>query len=397
MENDQKQLLMEILLGETKRARVAAGRIAAAGAWEDLVRLARDWRVCPQLFQSAGKSVAPWPADARLALSRGAAEAFTYSAFRAGKAIESIHYLEAAGVPVVAIKGVAAMALVYGRPDRRTIYDADLLIEPKDLDAALDCLSGLGFTPKGVDDLAQYRWFVANSPGFGGNKAIALEGPGGSEIDLHWEMGEALPARDVIARAVRTKLLGREIPVTHPADGLLVSVRHAIRENLAAESICRDLVDTAGWCERLCATGELAQALRPDAESRVAMLAVVTILAGYDPESAAAKAAEVFSASLKAAERRSARNLAELFEYQLRHGQLNKDVLLLVHSRPWRQIIRGLRGDWNGYLRSMQSLEYSLGTTESWGARASRLAKSALGIRGLQLARELARAKFGSK
>jgi hypothetical protein len=95
------------------------------------------------------------------------------------------------------------------------------------------------------------------------------------------------------------------------------------------------------------------------------------------------------------AERRSAASLAELFHYQLRHGRLGRDVFYLVHSRPWRQIFKGLATDWSGYWRSMQTMEVKMGENRPLHERAARLAKSIPGLRGLRLARELARIKFG--
>jgi hypothetical protein len=395
VKSDLKELLVELLLGEIGRTLAAARTVTAAGVWKDVALLARDWRVSPQLLARARKLGADLPVEARIALSRHAAEAFARSAFRAAKALEAIRFLEKDGVRVVAIKGIAAMASLYGKPELRTIYDADLLIEPQDLDAALHCLERQGFARRGLESLEQYQWFVANSPGFGGNQAVTLQGPGGVEIDLHWHVGESLRATEILKRSVWVELMGRRIPVTHPRDGFFLSVRHAIRENLAAEAVCRDLLDVSGWCEALRGCGELQRTLGTNRECRVPALAVTTILRSYEGTGAAAEVAELLSVSITAEERRSARNLGELFAYQLHHGQLSKDVLYLVHSRPWRQIFRGLGRDWGGYRQSMHSMEDSLGTAESWSARASRLARSVPGIRGLQLARELARAKYG--
>jgi len=95
------------------------------------------------------------------------------------------------------------------------------------------------------------------------------------------------------------------------------------------------------------------------------------------------------------AERRSAASLAELFHYQLRHGRLDRDVFYLVHSRPWRQVLKGLATDWSGYRLSMRSMEERLGENQPLLRRAARLAKSIPGLRVLRLARELACIKFG--
>lgn len=80
----------------------------------------------------------------------------------------------------------------------------------------------------------------------------------------------------------------KRIPVTSPPEGLLLTVRHAIRADLAADAICRDLVDASLWCELLSRRGQLTPELAPDRGSRIAILAVTDILRGYHPSGAAA-------------------------------------------------------------------------------------------------------------
>jgi hypothetical protein len=127
---------------------------------------------------------------------------------------------------------------------------------------------------------------------------------------------------------------------------------------------------------------------------RVAALAVTSLLRGYDDTTAAAQAAELLSDSAKRAERRAAARLVELFHYQLGNGRLGKDVMYLVHWRPWRQILKGLGGDWAGYRRSMESMEEQLGEQQALHKRLAELARSIPGLQGLRLARALAVVKY---
>ena len=96
------------------------------------------------------------------------------------------------------------------------------------------------------------------------------------------------------------------------------------------------------------------------------------------------------------AERWSAERLTEFFTIRWEMDRLGKDVLYLVHSRPWRQILKGLGTDWSGYRRSMQTIEEQRDEQQPLFARAVELAKSIPGPRGLKLARELARVKYGA-
>src|SRR5277367_1850258 len=120
----------------------------------------------------------------------------------------------------------------------------------------------------------------------------------------------------------------------------------------------------------------------------VPVLVVTRLLGSYDDTSAAARAAELLWERTSPSERKSVAGLTELFHYQMGHGRLREDVLYLVHSRPWRQILRGLGRDWSGYRRSMQSFDKNLGQEISLRERVALLAKSIPGPRGLKLARE---------
>ena len=128
--------------------------------------------------------------------------------------------------------------------------------------------------------------------------------------------------------------------------------------------------------------------------SLVAALAVTSLLGGYDETTAAARAAEWLANSASLAQRRSAAQLMGLFHYQMDNGRLGKDVFYLVHSRPWRQIVKGLATDWSGYRRSMETLDTQLRETQPLLQRAAQLVRSIPGPRGLRLARELARVKY---
>jgi hypothetical protein len=289
------------------------------------------------------------------------------------------------------------MAVLYGNPKRRAIGDADLLIARKDLAAALACLDAAGFVRQGSETLEQYLQFVDHAPRFAGNKAIALYGEDGAEIDLHWEIaGSGLRVDEVLKRARTASLMDASIPVVDSIDGFLLTIHHAIREDLGIDSVCRDLLDAGLWCKHLQDKGELQGAIARAMECgrAVPALAVTSILEGYDDRSAVARAAQLLRDASSARERKSASLLIELFSYQIGNGPIGKDVLYLVHTRPWRQIVTGLGTDWSGYLQSMQSMERKMSEETPLRERAVQLAKSIPGLRALRLARELARVKY---
>ena len=384
------------MLASDRRAALTATRISAGG-WNQTIALALAWNVIPALLARVQGLQLELEANEALALKREFLKAFRRSALKASRAISGMRALEAAGIPTVAFKGLAAMAVLYGDAKHRTIHDVDLLIQRHHLSQALGSLEEHGFIRSGSETLAEYLHFVENAPGFAGNQALALYGPDESEIDLHWQMaGSGLKVEDILSRAVPTKFMESRIPVIDSISGFLLTVHHAIRENLAVECACRDLLDVRRWCSQLASTGQLEAGMKRAEEvgCLVSALAVTGILAAYDHATPAAQAAELLRASSSSSQRRSAARLAEIFHYQLENGPLRKDVFYLVHLGPWKQVLTGLRENWLGYRRTMNTLELQLGQARPLSERAALLAGSIPGLHGLRLARELALVKF---
>jgi hypothetical protein len=389
--------MAELLLAGDARAVAAAEDISETASWPAALALAQAWKVTPQLSARLQKLGLKLSAEDTWTLRREFLKAHASSALRAAKSVAAIQDLEQSGIPVAAFKGIAAMALLYGGPKHRTVGDGDLLILRKDLANALTCLERNGLLRKGTDTLDQYLKFVENAPRFAGNQAIALYGNDGSEIDLHWQLaGSGLRVEEVLNRSVRAELLGSAIPVVDAKDGFLLTVHHAIREDLGIESMCRDLLDARLWCEHLEKSQQLEEGMRLAARSgsQVAALAVTSLLRGYDDTTAAARAAELLSGAVSRSERRSAARLTALFHHQLENGRLGKDVMFLVHLRPWRQVLKGFGRDWSGYRQSMEAMEEQLGERQPLHKRALLFVKTIPGFQALRMARELALVKY---
>jgi len=391
--------LLEFLLADDAKAAVAGEHYSQTNSWGPAIDLAKAWKVVPRLHDRVRKFGLKLTAADTLKLKAEFLETYRQSAFRATTAIGAIHALEQAGIPVVTFKGLASIAVLYGDSKHRAIQDADILILKDDLPKVLACLERQGFAREGHETLAQYLRFVEDSPGFAGNQAVTVSNMQRCEIDIHWEVaGSGLRAKDILQRAARCELMNSTIPVVAPEDAFILTVHHTIRENFAIEGVCRDLLDARMWLRHLQKTSRLEEAMKWSAQSRcrVAALTLATLVNDYDCSAETSQAAAWLSTFLNSAERHSAAGLGELFHYQLSHGRLGKDVFYLVHSRPWRQVLRGLATDWSGYLRSMRTMEEKLGENRPLHERAARLVKSIPGLRELRLARELACIKFGA-
>lgn len=396
-EGELRETLLALLLGDDARALAAARALAEGGAWPEAVRRAVQWRAAPQLRLRAallgGLPTGP-------ALARACAESYPRSALAVSHAVAAARALAQAGLPVAAFKGVAVVALLYGGPQWRTLHDADLLIRARDLEAAVARLGEAGYRSSDAGPLADYAHFVAHAPAFAGNRALVLRGPGGSEIDLHWAVGgAALDPGDLLHRARPVRVLDAWIPTVAAEDGLLLTVRHAVRENLVVDGMARDLVDARGWCAHLRARGRLAAAVERAAAcgETVPVLVLLSVLAEADPAGAAAEARGALASRARSRERRAARELVELFRDQTRRGPVEPDLLYVAHGRPLRQIAAGLSTGWGSYRRHMRIMERRLlGETLPWPRRAMRLVRelAGQGLGRLRRVRALARVKY---
>ncbi|MGB8860470.1 MAG: nucleotidyltransferase family protein, partial [Ilumatobacteraceae bacterium] len=85
--------------------------------------------------------------------------------------------LSAAGVPCRVLKGIALAHLDYPDPSMRLFGDADVLVRRADLTAAIAALRGRSFER---DQPPVRAWWERRY-----GKAVVLQAPGGSELDLH--------------------------------------------------------------------------------------------------------------------------------------------------------------------------------------------------------------------
>jgi hypothetical protein len=339
------EVVAEAVLASERGARAAINRIGASGAWPEVIARAQTWGIIPLLHSRSSDLDPALPQSEALLLRRISTEASEKNGFRVDRGIEALRALHREGIRAAAIA------------------DAGLMIAETDLPASLSCLAAAGF--KGRGD---------------GEREAGRGGASDGEIDLHWDLGSSgMSVADLLNRAVPASFGGVPIRVVHPVDAFLLSAHHIVRNNLAAESSVRNLSDLQKLCAPICESGwpgELAQRAQ-QASLTVAALAVANVLEGYDPADAVCRVASRLRKSATPGQQRAAVRLTRAFHYQLENGSLNRDLLDLVHPRPFRRIAAGLRRD-------------------SLGRRAMELVKSCGKPRALRVARDLARAKFES-
>lgn len=129
---------------------------------------------------------------------------------------------EAAGLPLLALKGPCYAAQFYADPSQRTGCDIDLLIRPQDMAAALSLLAGLGYHP------AERRE----------EKSLDLDGPPGwPRLDLHTALTgveSILPAAilDPFGTAISLRFAGQTVQTLCPAAAIVYAAHHAARHSV---------------------------------------------------------------------------------------------------------------------------------------------------------------------
>jgi len=156
-------------------------------------------------------------------------------------------HLEAAGIPVIALKGLVLARVVWGSLEFRPSCDLDLLVHPTDVERTIESIRQLGFEPNDEPvagwlpeqiriDYEQQFWNEATQIG----------------LDLHWRLhlpGYRITPNDdqVWERAGQVELDGRPFRTLEFADNLLFLVMHAAKHEWAA---ARWLVDIAQLLRR---------------------------------------------------------------------------------------------------------------------------------------------------
>lgn len=390
---------MTILFGDPAAAQEAAEALSANGNWPAVLQMAMGWCVSSQLTDAIGALDCHPPKQEWRDFRRTMILTFAVSSSRAAKGVAALRQLSQAGIPAAAFKGLASAARLYRSAGKRTIKDADLLVNRRDLEAALESLAAIGFVPLEAHKIDRLESFLENSPGFSGNKAIVLYGAEGHEIDLHWSVGEGLDTAALLARSQEVTLFETAVRIVAPEDRIVLTARHAVRENLTIDMIGRDLFDIRLSYDLMDRQGTLVAACNSvTGSSLIGLLAMTGILqALHYGEGGVKKAHAILAARASKKDRRIAAQLNDVFFYQVREGALSKDLLYLTHSRPVLQILAGAWLNWSEYRDLMRSLEEkSQGAEVPIGRRLRMLATNVrkTGLAQFRAIRALARLKF---
>ena len=362
------------------------------------IALAAGWGAIPRLRQRLPNPASPPRPEVLAEIERLYFDGYIRSVLQIRAAIDVFAAFEREKLPVVAYKGLASLAVLYGGPEHRVILDADLLIAETDLARAVAVLGELGFRPEVTGSLAEYVDFVRYAPGFGGNEVLALHNPRGCTIDLHWRLGRGFDTQAILDRRRPAALLGGCLHVVSDRDGLLLCAHHSLRNHFSPDKIMRDLFDLDLWCDRMLKCGA-AEDTWQEALARglaVPLLALTSILAEYDSDGAGAEAAAGLDKAVSPEQRGSAARLVALFMAQVREGSFERDLLYLFRWSELKLILGGILTGGRRHVAMVRSMDAALaGEPTTFAHRMAVLAQSLrrLRPRHIGMLRALARTK----
>ncbi|HJU89317.1 MAG TPA: nucleotidyltransferase family protein [Gemmatimonadaceae bacterium] len=241
--------------GELLLAALRAGREPDAAAairqfdnheWLTVIRHAAWHRVMPLLYHrlAAQRAVVPHDSLERLHQAYLAAAGENLRLF--GQIAELLAALDAADVPVIALKGAGLAEEVYRNIALRGMRDIDILVRTHDLEYVTELMHRLGYEQSEPADIASVRSTFHHLPRFTRPHSVGVE--------VHWTL--ELPTSPfridldrVWNRSRRTRIAGQEARVLAPEDLLLhlclhASYHHHFRVRL------RHLTDIAATVER---------------------------------------------------------------------------------------------------------------------------------------------------
>ena len=148
---------------------------------------------------------------------------------------QAVDVLGRAGIPVMAIKGVAALRYHGGDSGVRPMMDTDFMIPHADVARAIDALCADGWVAKPAASAETLKaGLAARHHGWNFRR-------GDGEIDVHWHLlpQDLSPAFDRLAWQHRqtSVVWGREVAVPSPTDHLIQAFVHAAGHSVVPSSV----------------------------------------------------------------------------------------------------------------------------------------------------------------
>jgi hypothetical protein len=214
--------------GELERVRAAG---AAGVDWDEWLWYVRWHRLVPHAARALGACGACGAAPGEIlhALDAETRSIAARALRRTQQLAALIELLNGAGVRALPFKGPALSLAAYGDAGVRDSIDLDVVVRPRDVDAARDAMVRAGYASRTRMSPAQERMLQRSF----GHFSYAQDGEAAS-VELHWRFASpgfpwSLPPDDVFARAIPEVLAGVRVCVPEPTDRVLLQAMHGAR------------------------------------------------------------------------------------------------------------------------------------------------------------------------
>jgi hypothetical protein len=208
--------------------RASAPETLAEADWQRIVELAQEQGVAPMLcarLQTLGVTLPATTAQQLREYYLACVMRNTWLFDEVGKILRA---LQAAGIPVIPLKGVCLAEAVYGNLALRQMGDVDLLVQPANLATALEVLRTLEYAAAQPFEIEGQRQVQHHMP------PLSKRG-GGATLELHWTIAaprsnirfEENDLDQLWSRANPAIIGGVQVLVLSPTDLLLHLCLHA--------------------------------------------------------------------------------------------------------------------------------------------------------------------------
>ena len=220
---------------EDSRRSAITATIQRGVDWEVVTRVAAFQGVLPSVYRALIPAFASeLPVSVRERLRQDVHGNALRNRYLAAEMVRLSRLLEKHGVRMLALKGPALAAGVYGDVTLRQFSDLDLLVHERDLGAAFAVLAGDGFRTKAPFKLS------SNKPPSGWEMSFERE-QGLFEVDLHWRLCPAYfpftwEGDQLWTRAVEVDLGPGRVSALGPEDLMLFLCAHGAKHGWQALS-----------------------------------------------------------------------------------------------------------------------------------------------------------------
>jgi len=328
-----------LLLGDAKSAQHAAGTLSRKELWPQAIELSNLWRVIPQFRKRYHELQITLPGEALERLKETSIVGTAQSVAALSHCAAMTSLFRSAGVDSLAFKGVGLLGNLYASPSERMVTDIDILIEGKNLRKALETVERSATNLRGL--VAYAEFLERQSYHRLDNDFLYLTEEDGPKIDLQWKLGAnpppAMEASRILERAEKVNVRGNYLKVASPADAMILTAHHAMRNNFSPAPTLKDLCDMKEWWKVQAKRWNVEDVVNRTRECglTIPLMALWGLLTQYDADGSVVDGVNEFRKVATVDETVDSDRLQRSLNLQLDQGSLNADLVRILIDPSW--------------------------------------------------------------